>query len=272
MSPRPRPARLRCQCCWLRRNVQSLVHRAPLEQGEVRSRVLEGAGLLDHPVLAGARVRLHRDPSGLLQDHHEQRRGRQQVRGPDHLPGTRPHRRREGVGQVGAGQQRHGEHHEQHDRLGDRGERLGTARPELRVRAARLQRRGRHHEAGQRQQEPAAQDVAHVPERQPVGGQHRDRQVRRDRRDRRRQEEPARADGGERLLAAQLRQVVIRLQQLDDGDRDGRAHRATPGSLPGGSNGSSIMAPPTHTARRPLTGVEAISALPRAVTASLIAT
>ncbi|HEX3513017.1 MAG TPA: hypothetical protein VHT26_03315, partial [Trebonia sp.] len=39
-----------------------------------------------------------------------------QVRGADHLPGRRPDGRGQRVGEVGAGQQRDREHHEQHDR------------------------------------------------------------------------------------------------------------------------------------------------------------
>ena len=93
---------------------------APLQQREVRAGVLERPGLLDHPELVGAGVRLHRDPAGLVQDHHEQRGRGQQVRRPDDLPGAGPDRRGQRVRQVGAGQQGHGEHHEQHYRLGDR--------------------------------------------------------------------------------------------------------------------------------------------------------
>ncbi len=241
--------------------------------------MLEGPGLLDHPELVRAGVRLHGDPPGLVQDHHEQRGRGQQVRRPDYLPSTRPDRRGQRVRQVGAGQQGHGEHHEQHHGFGDGRERLGPARAELRVRAPGLQRGGGDDEAGQRQQESPAQDVTHVPQRQPVAGQHRDQQrdgqVRRHRDQRRGQEEPARPLRGQCLLAEQLGQVVVRLpdprppaplqprlhlgdhaghrgradrdrqhlQQLDKGYREGRAHRAAPRSLR--ASVSSMAMPPT---------------------------
>jgi hypothetical protein len=54
--------------------------------------MLERPGFLDHPELVGPGVGLHRDPAGLVQDHHEQRRRGQQVRGADDLPGRRPDR------------------------------------------------------------------------------------------------------------------------------------------------------------------------------------
>ena len=135
--------------------------------------------------------------------------------------GRRAHRRGQRVRQVGAGHQRDGEHHEQHDRLGDGAERLSPAGAELRVRAARVQRRDGDHEAGQRQDEAAAEDVAHVAERQPERGQHRNqqrhRQVAGHGDQRSGQEDPARPVGRERFLAEQLGDVVVRLQHARPG-------------------------------------------------------
>ena len=128
--------------------------------------MLERPGLLDHPELDGAGVGFDRDPAGLEQDDHEQRRGGQQVRRPDDLIRSAANRGAQHIRQVGGGDQRDREHHQQHHRFGDRGERLGPAGPELRVHPAGFRGRHRDQETGQRQNEPPTEDVAYIPQRQ----------------------------------------------------------------------------------------------------------
>ena len=196
---------------------QLLGRRPPLQQREVGPGMLERPGLLDHPELVGAGVRLHRDPAGLVQDHHEQRRRGEHVRGPDDLPGRGPDRGGQRVRQVGR--------RSAAPTVNTTNSTTGSViAANVLARLAPSWAYGlpvssaatATQEAGQRQDEPAAEDVAHVAQRQRVARQHRDqqrhRQVAGERGERRGQEDPARPLRRQRLLAEQLGQVVVRLQ------------------------------------------------------------
>ena len=134
----------------------------------------------------------------------------------DRLAERSPGRGRLEVGQVGGGYERHRERDEQDRRLDEGPEGHGPAAAQLGVRAARLRCGRGHGETGQAQDEGAAEDVAHGAQRQGIGGQHRyqerDDQVAGEGQHGTDTNTQLGAVRDERLLAEQLGQVVVRLE------------------------------------------------------------
>jgi len=159
---------------------------------------------------------LDRDPPGLVQNHHEQGPAGEQVSRADDLTGRGVDRCGQGVRQVCGGNEGDGEDDEKDDRFGDGAEGLGATGAQLRVGRTGFSSCHRDDKGAQSEDEPAAQDVAHVPqgkwEGRQDGDEQGDRQVAGEGNERGRQEEPGGPMGGQRLLLEQLGQVVVRLQ------------------------------------------------------------
>ena len=206
---------------------QLLHRRAPAQQREAGAGVLERPRLLDHPELERRAVTFDRDPAGLREDDEKEGGRGQQMRGPGDLGGRSLKRLDQRVGQVGVGDQRHGEDDDQDRRLAEGAEAPQAARAELGVRSAGVERGQRDREAGQGEDEAAAQDVAHIAELEREVRQHRDqerhRHVAGERRVGCRAEDDAGVSREDRLLVEELGDVVVGLEQpgaaahLDDG-------------------------------------------------------
>src|SRR5581483_7436556 len=170
----------------------------------------------DHPELERRALALDRHPASIDEQHQEEGGRREQVAGAEVLGCRALDRRVERVRQVGPRDEGDREEDEDQRRLHERGDRLGAARAEGRVDRARVDARERGHEAGEPEQERAAEDVASAPERQREARQHRDqegdRAVAGDGDDRGELEERRGALGPQRLLAEELRDVVVGLQ------------------------------------------------------------
>ena len=159
---------------------------------------------------------LDRDPARVAQHHEEEGHSRQEMCGVDSFAERGADRSRLEVGQVGRRHERDGEGDKEDRRLHERSEGHRPAASQLGVGTASLERRQPDRKAREREDETSAQDVAHVPERQRVLGEHRDEerdgQIAREGNNGPGEEDPARVVRHERLFGEELGDVVIGLQ------------------------------------------------------------
>ncbi len=194
-----------------------LLHpRRPLQQRKQRAGVFEDAGLADHVDLV-VDARMDGQPLGFHRQQNEKSRNQEQMR-------RAPEHRRAGHQQMVDHEGQHGlrqqgdadEHHDQRG-LGQNGEHGLTTRPQSAVGMAAVQPGEQDGEATQGENEPAAENVAHVGERQRIVGQHRNenghREHGRERHDGRGPENPRSRLRHHDLFAQQLEQIAVRLKE-----------------------------------------------------------
>ena len=157
------------------RQVQQFLQRTgPLDQGEIRARVLEHHRLVDHRELEVRGGVVDRDAAGLGDHDDEQSREGEQVGGAERDAGSQlgPHERPEAERSAG---QRHGEEPQHEGGLGQRGDRHVPARAHAAEGAAGV-------EGGQREREPSERQAPHQQQHAAGGLERRRRHEHRDQR------------------------------------------------------------------------------------------
>ena len=150
-----------------------LHHRGPAEDREHRPRIFQDARLVDHVDL-DMRARMNRQAIGLDQKQNEEGGDQEEMR-------RAPVDRRLGhekmihhEGQHRLGEKRDADEDEDQRRFRQYGDHDRPAGPDAAIGAAGVETRQRDHEGSEGQDQPAAEDVAHVGQRQGIVGENRD--------------------------------------------------------------------------------------------------